>query len=193
MRWSRKMESEGGRGRGLGVVLKCLHMNESHLLSWAGWRRERLQSHHTEHHSLTVQKRWPWGTKVFVKWNHKNWRAVRALRHNTKIETLVALFRPGINVCPEKCDHNWTTLSSHVHPTLKCGLNVSPANNHLCLFCVRGCQRSRRPFRCGPGRIEDTPGCIQTSTDLHWPLVIRSLKMNVNSRSEQSQCSTALH
>lgn len=27
---------ERERERGLGVVLKCLHVNESHLLSWVG-------------------------------------------------------------------------------------------------------------------------------------------------------------
>ncbi len=32
----RDRERERKRKRGLGVVLKCLHVNESHLLSWAG-------------------------------------------------------------------------------------------------------------------------------------------------------------
>lgn len=33
-------------------MLKSVHVNESHLLSWWEWRKKRLLSHHTEQHLL---------------------------------------------------------------------------------------------------------------------------------------------
>lgn len=180
-------------------------------IPWFGNREVRsykmLRAEHTEHLSL-----------VYYTWTESQYTCIFWVGG---LETTHHWHHPCFRKGPLKCGFGTVELVMEIKSVRDCNFHYSELNqtacNPLCLF-HGGCQVSRRCFNMGLGHIyiytakkknlaQTTSKCgrrdqISNAFSAHVggiltcsqsrPLVIGSLQMGVNSRSEQGHCLSAL-